>query len=168
MRVDPLLRDHRRAQGDLAAQDGRGDDLGELAHLAGAVAAQQFEALALGRKPCPAAVGGLATNRAAIPLAERLPLLLTPAIRPPRFETCRIRNMCSGVVCISPQLSSGGIAASAVMRLPRVARMLTCELFLSVAKLDSRQNAGRPGNACGSRGPVLPASQLTQPRGHRA
>ena len=31
------------------------------------------------------------------------------------------------------------MVASATTRLPRVCRMLTCELFLSVAKLDSRK-----------------------------
>src|SRR5947209_970280 len=43
MRLDPLLRDDRRAQRKLAAEDGRGDDLRELLDLAGAVAIEDLE-----------------------------------------------------------------------------------------------------------------------------
>src|SRR5450755_4075465 len=49
VRGDPFVGDDRRAQRDLAAQDRGRDDLGELAHLAIAVAAEELQALALGR-----------------------------------------------------------------------------------------------------------------------
>src|SRR5947209_2397600 len=46
--ADPLLGHDRRSERQLPAQDRRGDDLGQLAHLAGAVAAEHLQALALG------------------------------------------------------------------------------------------------------------------------
>src|SRR5215204_3588652 len=55
MRLHPLLGDDRRAQRQLAAQHGGRDDLRELVHLAGAVAAEQLEALLLRGQPRPAA-----------------------------------------------------------------------------------------------------------------
>jgi len=47
VRGNPLTRHHRRAQRDLTAQDCGRDDLGKFAYLATAIAAQQFQALAL-------------------------------------------------------------------------------------------------------------------------
>src|SRR6266702_306062 len=58
VRGDPFVGHHGRAQRDLAAEHGGRDDLGELAHPARPVAAEQFQALALGGQPGPAAVGG--------------------------------------------------------------------------------------------------------------
>ena len=58
MGVDPLLRHDRGAQRELAAQHRRRDDLGELAHLARAVAPEQLQALALGGQARAAAVAG--------------------------------------------------------------------------------------------------------------
>src|SRR5262245_15772888 len=55
--VDPLLGDDRRAERQLAAQDGRGDDLGELVDLPRAAAAEELEALALRGEPGAAPVG---------------------------------------------------------------------------------------------------------------
>jgi hypothetical protein len=78
-------------------------------------------------------------NIAVMPLAECAPLLLTPDMKPPRFETCRARNISSESERITRLSSSLGIVASATTRLPRVCSMLTCELFLSVAKFDSRK-----------------------------
>ena len=49
-RVTHSSGDDRRAQRELAAEHRRGDDLGELAHLAVPVAAEQLQALALGRR----------------------------------------------------------------------------------------------------------------------
>ncbi len=40
--------------------------------------------------------------------------------------------------CMCFGMSSAGTVASATTRLPRVRSMFTCELFLSVAKFDSR------------------------------
>ena len=80
----------------------------------------------------------VAMNSAAIPLAEWAPLLLTPDMKPPRFDTWRARNSFSPLVCMCSSIRAAGIVASATTRLPRVRSMLTCELFLSVAKFDSR------------------------------
>ena len=152
----------------------------QLANLPGPVAAEHLQALALGREPRAAAVGGddkrgdrdrdvvvaalewlaeneaaehsatlaaswpVAMKRAAIPLAEWAPLLLTPAMKPPRFDTCRARNSFSALVCMCSSISAAGSVASATTRLPRVRRMLTCELFLSVAKFDSSKKSLMP------------------------
>ena len=78
-------------------------------------------------------------NIAVMPLAECAPLLLTPDMKPPRFDTCRARNITSVVVRMCFSTSSLGSVHSATTRLPRVRSMLTCELFLSVAKFDSRK-----------------------------
>src|ERR1039458_1659743 len=51
VRVHPRLRDDRRPQRQLAAEHGGGDDLGELAHIAVAVAAQQLQASASAALP---------------------------------------------------------------------------------------------------------------------
>src|SRR5664280_778154 len=55
--LDPLLGDDRRSKRELATEHCRRDDLGELAHLPGPVAAKQFQALALGGQARAAAVG---------------------------------------------------------------------------------------------------------------
>src|SRR5947209_8418035 len=47
MRLDPFLGDDGRAEGQLTAENGRGHDFGELADLAGAIAAEHLEALPL-------------------------------------------------------------------------------------------------------------------------
>ena len=46
---------------------------------------------------------------------------------------------------MTSSISASGIIASATTRLPRVRSMLTCELFLSVAKLASRKNWSMSG-----------------------
>ena len=46
---------------------------------------------------------------------------------------------------MTPSIRSLGITASATTRLPRVRSMFTCELFLSVAKFDSRKNCSIVG-----------------------
>jgi hypothetical protein len=79
-------------------------------------------------------------NIAVIPFAECAPLLLTPDMNPPRFDTCRARYMSSVFERMICSNSSFGTVASAITRLPRVWSMLTCELFLSVAKFDSRNH----------------------------
>src|SRR3954465_15190760 len=56
--LDPLLGDDRRVERELAAQDRRRDDLGELADLAVAVATEHLQALALRGQAGAAAVGG--------------------------------------------------------------------------------------------------------------
>ena len=87
-------------------------------------------------------------NIAVMPLAECAPLLLTPDMKPPRFDTCRARYISSLSERITPRSSSSGIVASAITRLPRVCSMLICEVFLSVAKFDSRKKLlDRPGTA---------------------
>src|SRR3954451_1265444 len=58
VRGDPLLCDDRRAERQLAAQHGRGDDLRELPHVALPVAPEQLEALLLRGEARPPAVGG--------------------------------------------------------------------------------------------------------------
>ena len=78
-------------------------------------------------------------NIAVIPLAEWAPLLLTPDMKPPRFDTCRARNITSVVVRMCFCTSSFESVHSATTRLPRVRSMFTWELFLSVAKFDSRK-----------------------------
>src|SRR4051794_23628168 len=55
--LDPLLGDDGRAERELAAEHRRRDDLGELADLAVAVAAEHLQALALGGQAGAAAVG---------------------------------------------------------------------------------------------------------------
>src|ERR671925_2024202 len=78
-------------------------------------------------------------NIAVIPFAEWAPLLFTPDMKPPRFDTWRaryIRSVLERMICWTRRL---GMTASATTRLPRVFSMLTCELFLSVAKFDSRK-----------------------------
>ena len=60
-------------------------------------------------------------------------------MNPPRFDTWRARNISSVSERMMRSISSFGIVASATTRLPRVRSMLTCELFLSVAKFDSRK-----------------------------
>ena len=80
----------------------------------------------------------VAMNIAVMPFAECAPLLLTPDMKPPRFDTWRAAKSCSPVECMCSGISSAGTVASATTRLPRVRSMFTCELFLSVAKLDSR------------------------------
>src|SRR4051795_12394046 len=79
-------------------------------------------------------------NIAVIPLAECAQLLLTPDMKPPRFDTCLARYIRSVLERMISWTRSLGITASAMTRLPRVFSMFTCELFLSVAKLDSRKN----------------------------
>src|SRR6476659_5723071 len=54
---DPMLREDRGREGDLASQHRAGADLGELVRLAGAVAAEQLQALALGGEAGAAAEG---------------------------------------------------------------------------------------------------------------
>ena len=88
----------------------------------------------------------VAMNIAVIPLAEWAPLLLTPDMKPPRLETWRARYMTSLLERITLWKSASGIVASATTRLPRVWSMFTCELFLSVAKLDSRKKRSIPGS----------------------
>jgi hypothetical protein len=83
---------------------------------------------------CPVAM-----NIAVMPFAEWAPLLLTPDMKPPRFATSRARNSTSLLACITASSSAPGSTASATTRLPRVRSMLTWELFLSVAKFDSRK-----------------------------
>ena len=78
-------------------------------------------------------------NIAVMPFAECAPLLFTPDMKPPRFDTSRARQSMSTSACISSLIRSRGIVASATTRLPRVRRMFTWELFLSVAKFDSRK-----------------------------
>src|SRR3954452_344744 len=78
-------------------------------------------------------------NIAVMPLAEWAPLLLTPDMKPPRLETWLARYIRAEPLRMMRKESSLGIVASAMTRLPRVRSMLTCELFLSVAKLDSRK-----------------------------
>src|SRR5215204_5925946 len=58
VRLYPLLGDDGRAERQLAAEHGCGDDLGELVDPAGAIAAQQLQAFALRRQGGAAAVGG--------------------------------------------------------------------------------------------------------------
>src|SRR3954471_22423939 len=89
---------------------------------------------------CPVAM-----NIAVMPLAECAPLLLTPDMKPPRLETWRARYMSSESERMIRWKSSLGTVASAITRLPRVCSMLTCELFLSVAKLDSRKYCSMGG-----------------------
>lgn len=55
---DPLPRHYGAGQGDFAAEHGRADDFGELVHLARAVAAEHFQALALRGEARAAAVAG--------------------------------------------------------------------------------------------------------------
>src|SRR4051794_16600531 len=50
MCLDPFLGDDGRTEGQLAAENGGRDDLGELVDLAGAVAVEHLETLALGRE----------------------------------------------------------------------------------------------------------------------
>src|SRR3954453_14414857 len=83
---------------------------------------------------CPVAM-----NIAVMPLAEWAPLLLTPDMKPPRLETWRARYIRRESERMIFWKSSLGTVASATTRLPRVLSMLTCELFLSVAKFDSRK-----------------------------
>ena len=90
---------------------------------------------------CPVAM-----NIAVMPLAEWAPLLLTPDMKPPRLETWRARYISSELEFMTSLNSASGIVASATTRLPRVWSMLTCELFLSVAKLDSRKKRSMPGS----------------------
>ena len=66
-------------------------------------------------------------------------MLFTPDMKPPRLETCRARNIRSVLERITRWTTSSGMVASATTRLPRVCSMLTWELFLSVAKFDSRK-----------------------------
>src|SRR3954452_11746541 len=87
----------------------------------------------------------VAMNIAVMPLAECAPLLLTPDMKPPRLDTWRARYMSSEFERITDRKRASGIVASATTRLPRVCSMLTCEDFLSVAKLDSRKNCSIPG-----------------------
>ena len=82
---------------------------------------------------------------AVMPLAEWAPLLFTPDMNPPRFDTWRARNITSVLERITDLNSSSGITASATTRLPRVFSMFTCELFLSVAKFDSRKKCSMSG-----------------------
>src|SRR5436190_6625267 len=56
--LHPLLGHDRGAQGELAAQHGGGDDLGELADVVPAVAAEQLEAFPLRGETRPTAVRG--------------------------------------------------------------------------------------------------------------
>src|SRR3954454_2224991 len=84
-------------------------------------------------------------NIAVIPLAEWAPLLLTPDMKPPRLDTCRARYISRESERMIFWNSSLGIVASATTRLPRVRSMLTCELFLSVAKFDSRKKCSIGG-----------------------
>src|SRR2546423_15588661 len=84
-------------------------------------------------------------NIAVIPLAECAPLLLTPDMKPPRLETWRARYISRESERMILWNSSLGIVASATTRLPRVRSMLTCELFLSVAKFDSRKKCSIGG-----------------------
>src|SRR5919112_6112108 len=84
-------------------------------------------------------------NIAVMPLAEWAPLLLTPDMKPPRLETCLARYMTSELERMTSRKSASGTVASATTRLPRVCSMFTCELFLSVAKLDSRKKRSIPG-----------------------
>ena len=81
----------------------------------------------------------VAMKIAVMPLAECAPLLLTPDMKPPRFDTWRARNISSVSERMMRWTSSFGMRASATTRLPRVCSMFTCELFLSVAKFDSRK-----------------------------
>src|SRR5919202_4289367 len=81
----------------------------------------------------------VAMNIAVIPFAEWAPLLLTPDMKPPRFETWRARYIRAVFERMTRSNSSFGIVASAMTRLPRVWSMFTDELFLSVAKFDSRK-----------------------------
>jgi hypothetical protein len=74
-----------------------------------------------------------------MPFAEWAPLLFTPDMNPPRFDTSRARQSRSVSACMSSLMRSRGTVASATTRLPRVRSMLTWELFLSVAKFDSRK-----------------------------
>src|SRR3954454_7581915 len=78
-------------------------------------------------------------NIAVMPLAECAPLLLTPDMNPPRFDTWRARYMRSVLEFMTARNSASGIVASATTRLLRVRSMFTCEDFLSVAKFDSRK-----------------------------
>src|SRR3954451_17219395 len=87
----------------------------------------------------------VAMNIAVMPLAECAPLLLTPDMKPPRLETCRARYMTSVLERMTDSNRRLGIVASATTRLPRVWSMLTCEDFLSVAKLDSRKKRSMGG-----------------------
>src|SRR3954449_4734419 len=89
---------------------------------------------------CPVAM-----NIAVMPFAEWAPLLLTPDMNPPRFDTCRARYISRESERMILWNSSLGIVASATTRLPRVRSMLTCELFLSVAKFDSRKKCSMGG-----------------------
>lgn len=58
MRRHPVERGDRGGQGELSGEHHRGDDLGELPHLALADAAEDLQALALGGEAGAAAVGG--------------------------------------------------------------------------------------------------------------
>ena len=80
----------------------------------------------------------VAMKIAVMPFAECEPLLLTPDMKPPSVDTCRARKSRFVSACICSSTSAAGSVASATTRLPRVWSMLTCELFLSVAKFDSR------------------------------
>src|SRR3954451_11027517 len=84
-------------------------------------------------------------NIAVIPFAEWAPLLFTPDMKPPRFDTWRARYIRSVFERMIRSNRSFGIVASATTRLPRVLSMFTCELFLSVAKFDSRKKCSIGG-----------------------
>jgi hypothetical protein len=77
-------------------------------------------------------------------LAEWAPLLLTPDMKPPRFETWRARYISSLLECMISRNSRSGMIASATTRLPRVRSMLIWLDFLSVAKLPSRKKRSIP------------------------
>src|SRR3712207_7542340 len=59
--------------------------------------------------------------------------------------------------------SSFGIVASATTRLPRVFSMFTCELFLSVAKFDSRKRSEEHTSELQSRQYLVCGLVLEQP-----
>ena len=60
-------------------------------------------------------------------------------MKPPRFDTCRALYMSWVSERMMRRNSSFGTVASATTLFPRVRSMFTCELFLSVAKFDSRK-----------------------------
>ena len=62
------------------------------------------------------------------------------------MEVWRALNISSVSERITLFIRSLGITASATTRLPRVLSTLTWEVFLSVAKLDSRKNCSMPGS----------------------
>src|SRR3954465_5767025 len=62
-------------------------------------------------------------NSAVIPLAEWAPLLFTPDMKPPRFDTWRARNISSVSERMIRLTTPAGMVPSPTTRLPRVRSM---------------------------------------------